>query len=439
MSAPELERIHDAKVQRIAEQLRARKSTSPVSLRKKAVSHVVPKAVDKRRSDEKIDVSDLTGILAIDPEARTCVAESGVTFFDLVKATLPFGLVPAIVPEFKTITVGGAVAGCSIESGSFRFGGFHDCCREYELITARGDVLRCAPAGDNALLFQMLHGTFGTLGVLSKLTCDLIPAKPFVHVTRETYRTVEEFSAGVARHYRDQDLDYMDAILHAPGHYVLDVGRFVDEAPYVNRYDWVRVYYQTTATRREDYLRTIDYLFRYDRGITNVLPRSFLGRLLFGKFVTSTEVLALAERFHRFLPRERPSVTLDVFIPFSKLGEFLSWYGEEFRFFPLWCVPYKKVRDYEWIAPGFFERNKDEELFLDIAIYGMRQPPDGRNYYRVMEEKLLALGGTKTLISYNYFTEDEFWSLWNRENYARAKAIADPDGIFRDLYAKMCL
>ena len=42
------------------------------------------------------------------------MAESGVTFVDLVRATLRRGLVPIIVPELKTITVGGAVSGCSI-------------------------------------------------------------------------------------------------------------------------------------------------------------------------------------------------------------------------------------------------------------------------------------------------------------------------------------
>ena len=83
-----------------------------MSLHKKAVSHQVPKPGDLRHRDAKIDVSDLTEILKIDPEKRICVAESGVTFVDLVAATLAHGLVPIVVPELKTITIGGAVAGC---------------------------------------------------------------------------------------------------------------------------------------------------------------------------------------------------------------------------------------------------------------------------------------------------------------------------------------
>ncbi|MGE5180596.1 MAG: FAD-binding protein [Acidobacteriota bacterium] len=56
-------------------------------------------------------VSDLTQILAIDPVARTCTAESGVMFADVVAATLRHGLVPLVVPELASITVGGAVSG----------------------------------------------------------------------------------------------------------------------------------------------------------------------------------------------------------------------------------------------------------------------------------------------------------------------------------------
>ena len=66
---------HEDKVARIAAQLKAHTSSRPVSLRKRSVSHQVPKAHDLRHRDDKIDVGDLTEILAIDPERRICVAE----------------------------------------------------------------------------------------------------------------------------------------------------------------------------------------------------------------------------------------------------------------------------------------------------------------------------------------------------------------------------
>ncbi|MBX3466295.1 MAG: FAD-binding oxidoreductase [Planctomycetes bacterium] len=437
--APEVARReaeHARKVERIAAQLRGRTGGGHVSVRKRAVAHQVPKPGDLRRKDEKVDLTDLDRIISIDPAARVCVAEPGVTYVDLVRATLKHGLVPMCVPEFKTITIGGAVSGCSIESMSFRFGGMHDTCLEYEVVTGRGEVLTCRPDGDDALVFHMMHGSFGTLGLLTKLTFRLVPAGRFVRMRYEKYSTLADYQAAIQRRFVAQDVDFMDGIIHAPDEYVLSLGEFVDEAPYVTRYDWLRVYYLSTRERTEDYLETFDYLFRYDRGVTNPRPRTLLGRLLFGKLLGSTAWLWAAERLHFLLPHLRPTFHLDVFLPSSRVPEFMAWYEREFGFFPLWCVPYRVARRYEWIADRVFD-GVDDELYLDLAIYGMR-PRDGRDYHRMMEVKLRELGGIKTLISHNHYTEDEFWQTWNRPNYERVKARTDPDDVFRDLYAKTC-
>jgi FAD/FMN-containing dehydrogenase len=427
---------HAAKVERIAAQLRAHDPARPVSLRKQAPPHQVPKAGDLRRHDDKIDVGDLTSILEIDPVRRICVAESGVMFMDLVRATLRHGLVPIVVPELKTITIGGAVSGCSIESMSFVHGGFHDTCLAYEVITARGDVLTCTPDNEHALVFQMVHGSFGTLGILSKLTFRLVPAKRYVHVVYEKYGTVAAYRDAIWRHYKARDADFIDGMIHSPREYVLSVGRFVDEAPYTNRYDWWKLYYRSTSTRAEDYLETYQYFFRYDRGVTNVRPRSLVGRLLLGRVLDSGTMLRLAERLHWMLDDQHPTITLDVFVPFSKVEEFLAWYEQTFHYYPLWVVPYRRVHDYEWLDESFYAGMKDE-LFVDLAIYGMKQTGDV-NYHKLMEDKLRELGGVKTLISHNYYSRDEFWATWNKRNYDAVKGITDPDNMFRDLYTKTC-
>ena len=427
---------HEQKIQRIIKLLKERTSTQPLSLKKKSVSHEVPKLKDKRHLDEKLDVSDLNEIIHIDVDNKTCTAEPGITYFDLVQATLKHNLVPIVVPELKTITIGGAVAGCSIESMSYRYGGFHDTCLELEVITAQGDVLVCTPENENKLLFQMVHGTFGTLGIISKLKFKLIAAKPFVHVKYEKYTALEDYKSAIWRHYREQDIDFMDGIIHSPTKYVLSVGNFVDQAPYTHDYYWMRIYYLSTKKRKEDYLKTSDYFFRYDKGVTNVSPKSFLGRLFFGKIYNSTNTLKFVELFRKFIPAKVIPITVDTFIPFSKVNNFMEWYGKEVNHFPLWCVPYKLMHNYEWISSEFIEKNQDQ-LFLDLAIYGMEKRGN-KNYYRLIEEKLMEIGGIKTLISDNYYSETEFWKIWNRENYLKIKEKTDPNNIFRNLYTKMC-
>src|SRR5207248_3357908 len=139
-------------------------------------------------------------------------------------------------------------------------------------------------------------------------------------------------------------------------------------------------------------------------------------------------VLRLAEKLHWLLPDEKPTITLDVFLPFSKVDAFLEWYRDEFKFFPLWCVPYRRMRKYEWISDEFWSGVEDE-LFLDLAIYGMKQRGE-KNYHEIMEQKLLEIGGLKTLISHNYYSEADFWKTWNKPNYDRVKARTDPRNLF---------
>lgn len=436
--AKDAELRHQSKIDRVCRQLRERTSDKPISLKKKSPPHQVPKGGDLRRNDDKIDISDLNEVLLIDVEKRLCVAEPGVTFVDLVRATLPHGLVPIVVPELKTITIGGAVSGCSLESMSFRYGGFHDTCTEYEVITSEGALLHCTPTNEHKLVFGMVHGSFGTLGIVSRLTFRLVPAKKYVRMTYEKYDSLASYQAAITRHSQDSALDFMDGIIHAPNLHVLSLGHFVDEAPYTHSYDWMRIYYRSTKTRSEDYLTTENYFFRYDRGVTNVRPSSFLGRLFFGKVMHSTNLLWAAQRMPwliKWLDGDNPKMTLDVFLPFSKLPAFFEWYNREIGYNPLWCVPYKR-HDYEWINPRILDGLADT-MFVDIAVYGL-PPTPGKNYHKMMEQKLLELGGIKTLIAHNYFTREEFWQIWNRPNYEAVKAITDPKNRFRGVYEKTC-
>ena len=142
---------HEAKVEAVCAQVRAAASLQqPVHIHKGGVHHFVPQPGDARFSGRAVDVSALNAVLDIDVEARTCTAEPGATFAEVVRRTLAHGLLPKVVPELEGITLGGAVAGCSVESMSYRYGGFHDTCREYEVVTGTGSR-RVLAAGGRAV------------------------------------------------------------------------------------------------------------------------------------------------------------------------------------------------------------------------------------------------------------------------------------------------
>jgi FAD/FMN-containing dehydrogenase len=430
---------HDAKVRAIAAAVRARAAAGArVHVAKGGVSHLVPLPGDGRFRFPPIDISPLAAVLEVDAAARTCVCEPGVSFARLVDATLAHGLIPTVVPELEGISVGGAVAGCSVEAMSYRYGGFHDSCLEYEVVSGTGEVVTCSPERE-PLVFHMLHGSLGTLGILTRLTFRLVPARPYVHLEYRRLPSAAEFHAELLRRVAATDYDFIDGIIHGPTEHVLCLGRFVDLAPYLSDYRWLDIFYQSTRTRTEDYLRTADYCFRYDtecHWLTRTVPplewrpvRLAVGKLLLG----STNLIRWSKRLEAVLKlKRRPDVVCDVFIPARNYVTFYRWYESTFRYFPLWIVPYRIPTMYPWVSDELQARMKDD-LFIDCAVYGKANSEPGVDYSQLLEEKTFELDGLKTLISRNHYTVERFWQVYNRPNYQAVKTRLDPQGVLPDL------
>ena len=207
---------HRRKVESIAARVRDQASRGRrIHITRKSGHHVVPLPDDPRFRDEPIDISPLNEILEIDVENRRCVAEPGVSFSRLIDETLKHGLIPTVVPELEGITLGGAVAGCSIEAMSYKYGGFHDSCSEYDLITGDGRVITCSPDSDPSY-FNMVHGSYGTLAILSRLTFRLVDAKPFVQMEYRSFEAFAEFEAEMHARCDTADFDFVDGIIHSP-------------------------------------------------------------------------------------------------------------------------------------------------------------------------------------------------------------------------------
>jgi len=98
------------------------------------------------RKDSTVDVSQLGHILSINTKRQVAVVEANVPMDQLVKATLPLGLVPPVVMEFPGITVGGGIQGGAGESSSFKWGCFNRIVNWYEMVLASGEVVRASPA-----------------------------------------------------------------------------------------------------------------------------------------------------------------------------------------------------------------------------------------------------------------------------------------------------
>ena len=94
-----------------------------------------------------LDVSGLDGVVAVDVAGDGAVAEvQGMcTYEHLVEVTLAHGLIPLVVPQLRTITLGGAVTGLGIESTSFRSGLPHESVLEMDVLTGDGEIVTTRP------------------------------------------------------------------------------------------------------------------------------------------------------------------------------------------------------------------------------------------------------------------------------------------------------
>jgi FAD/FMN-containing dehydrogenase len=115
-----------------------------------------------------LDVSGLAGVISIDARARSADVQGMCTYEDLVAETLKFGLIPYVVPQLKTITLGGAVTGLGIESTSFRNGLPHESVLEMDVFTGTGEVVTCSPSAHDDL-YRTFPNSYGSLGYATRL------------------------------------------------------------------------------------------------------------------------------------------------------------------------------------------------------------------------------------------------------------------------------
>lgn len=431
---------HQAEVGRIAAQVAAFGDCgAPIRMVKKSVSHFVPNPFRSSPKGPVLDLSGLDRLITLDQERRIAVAEPGLTFEKLVEATLPFGLAPYTVPELTGITIGGAVAGCSVESMSHRYGGFHDSCLEYELITGKGEVITCSPEKDPEI-FHMLHGSYGTLGILSLLTFRLCEVKKAVRLDYHHFSDLDEFWAFLVARCQARDYDFVDAIIHDRRHLVACLGTMVDHTPWLSRYHLWPIYYKSTETRSLDYMSTRDYFFRYDaecHWLSRSVPplENPIVRLLAGRFfLGSTNMIRWANRLAPiFRMKRRPDVVVDVFIPARNFKRFFEWYVDTFDFWPLWLVPYHMEEVYPWVDDAF-QRRIGEQLVIDCAIYGKPNDRPDQDLSELLERKVYELDGIKTLISRNHYDRTTFWSIYSKPRYEAVKALTDPRNLFQNTY-----
>ena len=143
-----------------------------------------------------LDVSGLAGVIEVDAAGAAVADVQGMcTYEDLVDATLPHGLIPLVVPQLRTITLGGAVTGLGIESTSFRNGLPHESVLEMDVFTGDGEIVTVKP-GD--ALFDAFPNSYGSLGYATRLRIELERVPAYVELRHVRFDDLDRCAAAVA-------------------------------------------------------------------------------------------------------------------------------------------------------------------------------------------------------------------------------------------------
>jgi FAD/FMN-containing dehydrogenase len=400
-----------------------------------------------------IDLTGFDEVVRIDAGARHVVAEGMIPYATLVDSTLTYGLMPAVVPQLKSITLGGAVAGVGIEASSFRFGLVHDTVAALEILTGDGRIVTATPGNEHRDLFFAFPNSYGTLGYALTVTALLVPTKPFVALTHMRFDNAKACFAELARRCDDPTIDFLDGTVFAPDEIYLTLGRFADAAPRTSDYTYEHIYYRSIRACDRDWLTTRDYLWRWDTdwfwcsknvGAQHPLVRRLLGRdrlnsVTYQRIMRWNSRVGLTKTIDRLRGRYSESVIQDVDIPLEQAAEFLTFLHREIGILPIWLCPIRAPATAQAftlypLQPGAFYVNFG---FWDVVSDRIARPPGYRN--RMIEACVRGLGGLKSLYSDSYYTEAEFWSVFDRDAYRSLKARYDPRGALPDLYAKCVL
>ncbi len=439
-------------MERLLASYRALSATATVRLAKPTSNLFRVRA---KSTGKGLDTSGLTNVISIDADARTADVAGMCTYEDIVAATLPYGLAPLVVPQLKTITLGGAVTGLGIESASFRNGLPHESVLEMDVLTGAGEVLTLSP-DRHADLFRAFPNSYGTLGYSVRLRIELEPVKPFVALRHLRFRSVSDLIAGMDRIIETGGLDgvpvdYLDGVVFSSHESYLCVGFKTSTPGPVSDYTGKRIYYRSIQHDqgvKDDRLTIHDYLWRWDTDwfwcsrafgaqhpqLRRFWPRRYRRSSFYWKLIGIDQRFAIADRIERrkgLPPRER--VVQDIEVPLQRAAEFLDWFLATVPIEPIWLCPLRLRDQTGWPLYPI----RPHRSYVNVGFWSSVPAGDvDGETNRLIEARVSELEGHKSLYSESFYSLDTFNELYGGETYKTVKKAYDPDSRLLDLYAK---
>ncbi len=448
---------------------------TPVRLAKRTSNLFRPRT---QQATAGLDVSGLDGVLSVDPVARTADVQGMCTYERLVAECLRHGLMPKVVPQLKTITLGGAVTGLGIESSSFRNGLPHESVLEMDVLTGAGQLLTVSPS-QHPDLFYGFPNSYGSLGYAVRLLIELDPVRPFVALRHVRFADLDALAAAIGqiteqRGWAGEPVDFLDGVMFGVEEAYLCLGRWVDSPAEagmdaVSDYTGQQIFYRSIRTRERDCLTVADYLWRWDTdwfwcsgafGVQNpairrLWPARYRRSDFYHRLIGLDHRFGVArkiDRIRRQPPRER--VVQDVEIPLERTAEFLRWFQAHVPMSPVWLCPLTLREPADATQQGSDQQGSDQrepakpwplyplspgQVYVNVGFWGTVPITDGRadgDVNRLIEAAVAEHAGHKSLYSDAFYDRQSFDAVYGGDVYAVLKDRYDPGHRLTGLYEK---
>ncbi len=454
---------HEAAVEALRSSYSTIPTGQPVRLRKRTSNLFRPRT---REPVSGLDVSGLAGVISIDATGRTADVQGMCTYEHLVDETLKYALMPLVVPQLRTITLGGAVSGLGIESTSFRNGLPHESVLEIDILTGDGRILTATPTGPYADLFAAFPNSYGSLGYAVRLRIELEPVSPYVALRHVRFTDLDELTGAISAICRDhrwdgEDVDFLDGVVFAPDEGYLTLGRWSGDTASAgllsaSDYTGQQIYYRSIPERSRDVLGVEDYLWRWDTdwfwcsgafGAQNpTVRRLWPARLrrsdVYHRIIGLENRLQVMSRVDRL--RHKPAqerVVQDVEIPVERTADFLRWFADHVAMTPVWLCPLRLrgPGDSSVARPWPLYPLRPGQVYVNVGFWGQVPIAAGRadgDVNRSIESAVASHGGHKSLYSDAYYDAETFADMYGGPSYQHAKRAYDPDQRLTGLYEK---
>jgi FAD/FMN-containing dehydrogenase len=389
---------------------------------------------NKKKAGFSLD--NLSGIIKLDSVNKTIDVGGKTRFYDVLKFTLKHNLMPKIVPELSSITVGGAICGVAIESSSFKYGWVHDTIIDMDILTASGDVLNCTQTNEHKDLFNSMPNSYGTFGYITRVKLQLVDAKKYVKLINHKFDS-SDLAFSFMKKCVTEPIDFIDAVAYSKNEIYVVVGKLSNDNTDLSSYPRDGMYYKTIKKLRHDTLSIYDYFWRWDADMFWGAPSSILNnkifRKIFGRSFLNTRVLMAAEKVFLNKPSGREKIVQDLGVPGENVGKFYDWVCETISKYPIWICPVipKKMDSHFWT----FNENK---LYFDVGVFTSKKSTKPHGHYnKLIEKKLLEMDGNKCFYSDTFLNKKDFDGLIDPDKYLEMKLKYDENYRFGNLYDKI--